>query len=143
MFSISHVGYDCPIPSCLSNFSPISYHPIPFFSYSIWVFHYLNFFYFLFSFFFSSLPLNCLSFPCSMRLSFFVPSTDILVLHLYFLSIVLLHFCPPIPFYSFSFWVFVLFVSFTFCFSFFLPSFKLWVSFTMIIISPKDNRAYG
>lgn len=94
-------------------------------------------------FFFSSLPLNCLSFPCSMRLSFFEPSTDILVLHLYFLSIVLLHFCPPIPFYSFSFWVFILFVSFTFCFSFFLPSFKLWVSFTMIIISPKDNCAYG
>lgn len=52
MFSISHVGYDCPIPSCLSNFSPISYHPIPFFFYSIWVFHYLNFFYFLFSVFF-------------------------------------------------------------------------------------------
>lgn len=94
-------------------------------------------------FFFSSLPLNCLNFLCSMRLSFFVPSTDILVLHLYFLSIVLLHFCSPIPFYSFSFWVFILFVSFTFCFSFFLPSFKLWVSFTMIIISPKDNCAYG
>lgn len=70
MFSISHVGYDCPIPSCLSNFSPISYHPIPFFSYSIWVFLYLNFFYFLFSVFFSSLPLNCLNFPCSMLLSF-------------------------------------------------------------------------
>ena len=125
MFSISHVGYDCPIPSCLSNFSPISYHLIPFFSYSIWVFHHLNFFYFLFSIFFSSLPLNCLSFPCSMRLSFLY-QVQVFYYFIY-ISCVSFSYISAFPFPSIPSLSESSFFSFLslFVFSFFLPSFKL------------------